>query len=207
MLLVDPSKPQFQTQALFHQDCDWSEFFPDAEEDLPSNCPPPFGDLLHITAYVDADHAHNNVTRQYVTDIILLINNTHIAWISKGQQTVETSTFGSEMIAAQIVIDLIVEFQYKLCCLGLPVERKSELLGDNLSVVINTSLPSSQIKKKYLSCSIIRVCKIVALGFVRFGHIRSALNVADIATKPLGSLAFHRIPHPYLFCHLHAHTN
>ena len=122
------------------------------------------------------------------------------------QRTVETSTFGSEMIAARIAIDLIVEFRYKLRCLGLPVERKSKLLGNNLSVVINTTLPSSQIKKKHLSCSIMRVPEAVAAGFVRFGHIRSELNIADIATKPLGPLAFHRIAHPYLFRHLLAHT-
>ena len=207
MLLVDPSTPHGRTQAVFHRDCDWSEFFPDAEEALPSNCPPPFGDPLHITAYVDADHARDNVTRRSVTGIILLINNTPIAWISKRQRTVETSTFGSEMIAARIAIDLIVEFRYKLRCLGLPVERKSELLGDNLSVVINTTLPSSQIKKKHLSCSIMRVREAVAAGFVRFGHIRSELNIADIATKPLGPLAFHRIAHPYLFCYLLTHTD
>ena len=61
-------------------------------------------------------------------------------------------------------MDLIVEFRYKLQCLGLAVERYSELYGDNLSVVVNTTLPSSKIKKKYLSCSIMRVREAVATG-------------------------------------------
>ena len=52
-----------------------------------------------------------------------------------------------------------------------------------------------------------RVQEAVAAGFVRFGHIRSELNIADIATKPLGPLAFHRIAHPYLFRHLIKHTD
>ena len=51
-----------------------------------------------------------------------------------------------------------------------------------------------------------RVREAIAAGFVRFGHIRSELNIADIATKPLGPLAFHRIAHPYLFRHLATHT-
>ena len=109
------------------------------------------------------------------------------------------------MIAARVAIDLIIEIRYKLRCLGIPVEKCSELLGDNLSVVINTTLPSSKIKKKHLSCQIMRVREAVAAGFVRFGHIRSELNVADILTKPLPPLAFHRLAHPFLFRHLATH--
>ena len=48
------------------------------------------------------------------------------------------------MIAARVAVDLIVEMRYKLRCLGLPVEQCSELIGDNLSVVVNTTLPSSK---------------------------------------------------------------
>ena len=201
-ILMDSSPPSCRKHGKFHQDCDWSEYYPDAFEELPTHCPMPFGDPVQLTAYVDADHARNTVTRRSVTGIILLINNTPIVWISKRQRTVETSTFGSEMIAARIAVDLLVEMRYKLRCLGINVERRSVLLGDNLSVVVNTTLPSSKIKKKHLSCSIARIREAVAAGFVRFGHIRSELNVSDIATKPLGPLAFHRIAHPFLFRHL-----
>ena len=48
---------------------------------------------------------------------------------------------------------------------------------------VNTALPSSKIKKKYLACSIMRVGEAVAAGFVHFGHFRPELNIADIATK------------------------
>ena len=207
MLLIDTSFPSCRHQAKFHRDCDWTEYFPDALEDIPSKSPPPFGETVHLTAYVDADHARDHITRRSVTGIILLLNNTPIAWISKRQRTVETSTFGSEMIAARIAVDLIVEMRYKLRCLGLPVEHRSDLIGDNLSVVVNTTLPSSKIKKKHLACSIMRVREAIAAGFVRFGHIRSELNIADIATKPLGPHAFHRIAHPYLFRHLATHKD
>ena len=52
-----------------------------------------------------------------------------------------------------------------------------------------------------------RVREAIASGFVRFGHIRSELNIADIATKPLGPHTFHRIAHPFLFRHLATHKD
>jgi hypothetical protein len=87
--------------------------------------------------------------------------------------------------------------RYKLRCLVINVEKRSELLGDNLSVVVNTTLPSSKIKKKHLSCQIMRVREAIAAGFVRFGHVLSEQNIADIMTKPLGPCIFHRLAHPY----------
>jgi hypothetical protein len=207
MLTIDSSDPPGRNIATFHRDCDWSEFFPDAIEDLPTKSPDPYGAPVKLTVYVDADHARNNVTRRSVTGILLLINNTPLVWISKRQRTVETSTFGSEMIAARMAIDLIIEMRYKLRCLGIRVEKRSELLGDNLSVVVNTTLPSSKIKKKHLSCQIMRVREAIAAGFVRFGHVRSEQNIADIMTKPLGPHVFHRLAHPYLFRHLGTHKD
>jgi hypothetical protein len=49
-----------------------------------------------------------------VTGIILLVNNTPLVWISKRQKTVESSTYGSELVAARVAIDLIIEMRYKL---------------------------------------------------------------------------------------------
>ena len=92
--------------------------------------------------------------------------------------------------------------QYKLHCLGFPVECHSDLIGDNLFVVVNTTLPSSKIKKKHPSCSIMCVREAVAAVFVWFGHIQSELNIADIATTPLGPHPFHRVTHPDIFRHL-----
>jgi hypothetical protein len=77
----------------------WREFFPDAEEEK-----------ARITIFVDADHAHDVVTRRLVTGIILFINKTPVRWISKRQKMVESSTYGSEMVAARVATNLAVEF-------------------------------------------------------------------------------------------------
>ena len=152
---VDPSVTnQLEFQPLH----DWVEIFPNAYEDVPPNAPSQKkGERFQITCYVDADHARNTVTQRSVTGILLLLNNTPLVWISRRQRTVETSTFGSEVIAARTAIDLIVEMRYKLRCIGLPLERSSTLIGDNKSVILNTTSPASKIKKKHLSCQLMRV--------------------------------------------------
>ena len=52
--------------------------------------------------FVDADHAHDTVTRRSVTGIVLFVNQTPIKWLSRRQATVETSTYGSELCAARV---------------------------------------------------------------------------------------------------------
>ena len=102
------------------------------------------------TVYVDADHAHDQVTRRSTTGILVLLNNTPIRWISKRQKTVESSTYGSELVAAQIATELILELRYTLRMLGVPLDGPALMLGDNMSVVLNTTVPSSVLRKKHL---------------------------------------------------------
>ena len=50
----------------------WQEFYPDAEEDISHDMLKPKGRKARIAVYVDADHAHDQVTRRSVTGIIVL---------------------------------------------------------------------------------------------------------------------------------------
>ena len=81
------------------------------------------------------------------------MSNTPLAFVSKRQKTVETSTYGSELVAAQMAVNMIVEWWCKMQMLGLDLEEKAWLVGDNMSVVVNTTVPSSNLKKKHLSCN------------------------------------------------------
>ena len=129
----------------------------------------------------------------------MLLNNTPVQWLSKRQPTVETSTYGSELIASRIAVDMIVEMRYKLRMLGVPIEGPSLLLGDNMSVVLNTTIPSSPLKKKHLACAYHKVREVIAAGIVIFAHIDSKENVADIFTKPLVTPIFLHLVDKYLF--------
>ena len=83
--------------------------------------------------------------------------------------------------------------------LSIPLNRPALMLGDNMPVVLNTTGPSSVLKKKHLDIGYHRVRKAVAAKVLRFAHIRSEDNLADILTKALPNSAFHRLLKPILF--------
>src|SRR5687767_3287430 len=97
------------------------------------------GKLCTITTYVDADHARDQVTRRSISGIVMLPTNTRVSWLSKRQKTVESSTYGSEMVASRIAIELVISLRYSLYMLGVNLEPTTVLVGDNMAVVLNTT--------------------------------------------------------------------
>jgi hypothetical protein len=92
-------------------------------------------------------------------------------WYSKWQQTVETAKYGAELVAARIATDMIIEMRYVLRMLWVPIDGPALLFGDNNSVVLNTSVLSSIIKKKHHASAYHSVCEAIAGGIMNFVHI------------------------------------
>jgi hypothetical protein len=99
-----------------------------------------------MTVYVNADHAHDLVTIRSITGILMMLK---IRWISKRHKTVETSTYGSELVASKIATELILEVRFILRSLGVMLDGRTLMLGDNMSLVSNTSVPSRDLKKNH----------------------------------------------------------
>jgi hypothetical protein len=137
-----------------------------------------------MTIYVDADHAHDLVTRRSITGILFMLNNTPIRWVSKRQKTVETSTHGSESVASRVATELIHEIRYMLRSLGEALDGQALMLDDNISVVLNTPVSSSVLKKKHNAIAYHRVREAIAARIMRFAYIKSEENVSDVLTKP-----------------------
>ena len=97
----------------------------------------------------------------------------------------ESSTYGSELVAARIAVEMILEYRYKLRMIGVEVNEPSILLVDNQSVVTNATLPSSCLKKKHNAIAYHKVREAVAAEIIRIAYIKSWENWADILTKPL----------------------
>jgi hypothetical protein len=81
------------------------------------------GVLLVMSCFVDADHAGCRVTRRSHTGVIIFVNRAPILWFSKRQNTVESSTFGSEFVAMRITIEMIKGLLYKLRMMGVWFEE------------------------------------------------------------------------------------
>jgi hypothetical protein len=88
--------------------------------------------------------------------------------------------------------------------LGVPVIGPTMMYGDNRAVILNTTVPSSQLKKKHNAIAYHRVRESIAAGIVFFQHISTTINFADCLTKPLTRENFQRVVHPVLFRHRNA---
>ena len=150
---------------------DWEGQYPEAEEEIPPDTPEPKTKPVKITAYVDASHGCDLVTRRSVTGVLICINKTLVKWYCKRQNTVESSTYGTELVAARIAVEMIMEFRYKLRMMGVAINGPATLLIDNEAVVKNTTLPSSTLKKKHNAIAYHKVREAVAAGIIKVAHV------------------------------------
>src|SRR5210317_2108169 len=98
--------------------------------------PKPLGKKIWITAYTDSDHAHDVVTRRSVTGVLFFLNNTPVKATSQRQKTVETSTYGSELVATRVATERILEYRNTLRLMEVELDGPAILLRYNNSVVL-----------------------------------------------------------------------
>ena len=125
------------------------------------------------------------MTRRSHTGILIYLNCAPITWYSKGQNTVESSTFSSEFVAMRILVDLIESMRYKLRMFGIPLDGPANVFCDNNSVVINSTIPTSTLKKKHNSIAYHQVREAVAANTLQIAKVQSNENLADLLTKCL----------------------
>ena len=94
---------------------------------MPKTC----GNSVSTHCFVDANHAGNKVNRRSQTGILIFVNKAPIIALSKQQNTVKTSTFGSEFTALKNVVELVEALQFKLRIFGVPIEGPTNVFCDN----------------------------------------------------------------------------
>jgi hypothetical protein len=182
-LLFDDQAPVYDERRFL--ECDWSEFYPGAKEAIPSNAPEPRGREVVTTCFVDADHAGCQATRRSHTGVLIFVNKAPIIWFSKRQNTVETSSFGSEFVAAKVAVELVEGLRYKLRMMGVPLDGPTNVFIDNEGVVKNSTAPESTLKKKHNAIAYHRVREAIAAGVIRIAKEDGTTNLADGFTKCL----------------------
>ena len=186
-LLMSPGRllvPDSVTES-FNRPVDWKEFYGEMKEEDPQGMPTPLGEAVKITAYLDANHANNVVTRRSHTGILIFVNNSVIVQYSKKQNTVESATFGAEMVAMRTARDLTVALRIKLKMFGVPIDGPADFFCDNESVVKNTSIPTSVLAKKHNAVNYHIIRESAAAGILRVAKIPTKENKSDALTKIL----------------------
>ena len=118
--------------------------------------------------------------------ILIFVCQAPILWFSKRTSTVETSTFGSEIVAMKNTIELIEALRYKLCMFGIPLDGATSLLCNNQAVVLNCKRPELTLQKKHHSIAYHRNREAVAANIVQIAWEGTKTNLADIFTKLQG---------------------
>jgi hypothetical protein len=173
-IVLDASDPVIDENAFAARDWTSSDFgHLQGKEELPGNQPEARGLGFTIWSKVDSDHASDTVTRHSRTGFLVWINCALVYWMSKKQTSVESSSFGSEFIAMKQCCEYIRGLRYKLRMMGIPCEGPAYISGDNQSVLANTTIPDSVIKKKSQS---------IAYHFVREGSARDEWRTAYVNT-------------------------
>ena len=179
-MVFDDTVPAFKGERFVK--CDWAEFYPDVSEAIPTNMPIPRGKDVTMSCFVDADHAGCRETRRSHSGILIFVNRAPIMWFSKRQNTVEASTYGSELLAMRLAIEMIEGLRYKLRMMGVPITEECAVFCDNSAVVTN-SRPESTLKKKHAAINFHRVREAIAAGTIKVAKEGTQTNLADILTK------------------------
>ena len=108
-----------------------------------------------------------------------------VSWTSKKQNTVESSTFGSEYVALKLAMEKIIGLRYKLQMMGVELDGPANIFGDNESVIKNPINPEATLKKKNLSIAYHKCRECFASGIANLYFVRSEENLADLLTKVL----------------------
>jgi hypothetical protein len=179
---------------------DWEHsVYGDVKEAIPHNAPPPLGKPVMLIHYVDANLLHDMLTGHSVTGILHFLNQCPIEWFSKKQAMVETATYGSEFVAARTAVEHAIDLRCTLRYLGVPIQGKSYMLGDNESVIGSSTRFDAKLHKRHTILSFHRVREAIAAHIVGFFHIPGTNNPVNVLTKHWAYSQVWRVLRPIFF--------
>eukprot|EP00957_Ditylum_brightwellii_P114373 8720440-Ditylum_brightwellii.AAC.1 len=104
--------------------------------------------------------------------------------MSKHQGVMEISTFGADIMAMKTAVEEVMVLRYMLQCLGVRVTKPSFILGNNLSMILNSTIPSSLLKKKHVAISYHMTREAKTPKIVHPVKTKGDWNFVNVLTKP-----------------------
>jgi hypothetical protein len=146
----------------------------------------PSHSLLQLVGFVDAAYATDISTRRSVTGLVFCLAGGAIAYKSKLQVTVATSSTEAEFIAAVHAAKIAKYLRAVLLEFGFPQNGPTPLYEDNISAIamINERKPTTN--SRHIDIQYFAIQEWRQRGIIVMRHLPGVLNVADQATKALG---------------------
>ncbi|XP_042983400.1 uncharacterized mitochondrial protein AtMg00810-like [Carya illinoinensis] len=161
--------------------------------------------ILHLKAYSDSDWGGCLDTRRSVTGFTVFIGDSLISWKSKKQSTVSRSLAESEYRALASTTCELQWLVYLLADFNIVHSQAVLLYTDSkpASDIASNPVHHERTKHIQLDCHLVR--EKLQEGLIKIIHIPSKHQLADILTKPLGSLNFHHLLCKMGMINIHSH--
>ena len=151
------------------------------------------GNPLQLLGYSDADYANCKDTSRSISGHCFTLGSGMVSWSSRKQRIVADSTCFAEYVALHDASHEAIFLRQLLDCLDFPCRGATTVYCDNDAATRLTEdhMFHAQVKHIRVKLHSIRDC--VDHGEVRILRVRSADNIADVLTKPLGCSDFLRL--------------
>jgi hypothetical protein len=144
----------------------------------------------NIEIYTDADHARDRETRKSTSGYCTYVWGNLVTWRSKKQTVVSTSSAEAELRAVEKGVCEGIWVMRLLKELGIQHDGPMQLWCDNKASIEMVKNPVYHDRTKHVEIDRHFIKEKIEAGIMTLSHIRSADQIADIFTKPLGRTKF-----------------
>jgi hypothetical protein len=145
-----------------------------------------------LAGYVDAAHATDLVTRRSITGLVFMFCGGPLAYKSKIQSTVSTSSTEAEFLAAVHAAKIAKYLRSILLELGYPQLGPTTLFEDNAAAILMVNANRPTPRARHIDIQHFALQEWKAAKEIVLSHIPGVVNSADSLTKSLGSTLHHR---------------